>query len=212
MKRLVLSLLVLVSVCAFAQNTWEMPKEGPKKKELDAKYAAGVIPMKDGLVNFEKTFVAKGKTRKQVYDIVKKYLQDMTTEPNQLTMPVGYAEETVSKSRIVLDEEETGTVAGRYDEWLVFRSSVLALDRTEMKFVIIAKCSDEKAEISISRIHYIYDKNRSGAIEDNAENIITDEYGLNKKKTKLAHIYGKFRAKTIDRVNYLFNEFEQILK
>ena len=36
---------------------------------------------------------------------------------------------------------------------------------------------------------------------------ITDRYGLNKKKTKLARVSGKFRRKTIDRKDYLFEKF-----
>jgi len=45
-----------------------------------------------------------------------------------------------------------------------------------------------------------------------AEEWITDQYGLNKKKTKLARVSGKFRRKTIDRVDYLFNRFTQLLQ
>jgi len=44
-----------------------------------------------------------------------------------------------------------------------------------------------------------------------AEEWITDRYGLNKKQTKLARVSGKFRKKTIDRKDYLFNKFNDLL-
>src|SRR5574344_1453700 len=44
------------------------------------------------------------------------------------------------------------------------------------------------------------------------EEWITDKYGLTKNKAKLSRVSGKFRQKTIDRKNYLFDKLESILK
>ena len=44
-----------------------------------------------------------------------------------------------------------------------------------------------------------------------AEEWITDKYCVNKKHTKLLPVSGKFRRKTIDRKDYLFNRFNTIL-
>ena len=46
------------------------------------------------------------------------------------------------------------------------------------------------------------------------ENLFTrgSYYGLNKKQNKLARVSGKFRRKTIDRVDYIFNRFTQLLQ
>ena len=41
---------------------------------------------------------------------------------------------------------------------------------------------------------------------------LTDEEGLTKNKKKLSRVSGKFRRKTIDRKDYLFNKFTQLLK
>ena len=41
---------------------------------------------------------------------------------------------------------------------------------------------------------------------------ITDKEGLNKKQNKLARVSGKFRRETIDRKDYLFNKFAELLK
>ncbi len=210
--RILFSLLVLVSTCAFAQNTWEEPKQVEPQKGIDAKYAAGVIPMSDGKVVFEKTLNVKGKTKEQIYSIIKTYLEDLTKEPNQILTQEDLMGNRQPKSRIVIDKPEKGELVGSYDEWLVFRKAALMLDRTEMKFCIIANCSNEKVYISITRIYYIYEKGERSEIKAPAEEIITDENALNKKKTKLAHIFGKFRIKTIDRVNYIFKTIEEALK
>ena len=45
-----------------------------------------------------------------------------------------------------------------------------------------------------------------------AEEWINDQYGLNRKKNKLARVSGKFRRKTVDRVDYLFNRFKMLLQ
>ena len=45
-----------------------------------------------------------------------------------------------------------------------------------------------------------------------AEEWITDDEGLTKNKKKLSRVAGKFRRKTIDRKDYLFNKFAELLK
>ena len=45
-----------------------------------------------------------------------------------------------------------------------------------------------------------------------AEDVITDKISLNKKKTRLANYYGKFRKKTIDRKDNLFQQIVSALK
>ena len=45
-----------------------------------------------------------------------------------------------------------------------------------------------------------------------AEDWITDKWGLNKKQTKLARVSGKFRRKTIDRKDYLFEKLGEMVR
>ena len=99
-------------------------------------------------------------------------------------------------------------------ERLVFKSGAFVLDQTKFNFVIEVKCSDEKADVAISRITYDYEVGRK---KDHltAEKWITDEYAVNKKHTKLYPISAKFRRKTIDRKDdrkdYIFNKFDTLL-
>lgn len=200
MKKTLFAILLCLPVAMTAQNTWEMPEEAETTVNPDQKYLAGAVPEVDGRVVFHTVVDAPGKSAQQVYAIVKGYLQKMTREKNQF-----------EQSRIILDDSLNYEVAGTYQEWLVFKSTALVLDRTRLFYNLIVKCDDGKADITMTRIHYLYEEERNPQTL-RAEEWITDKEGLNKKQTKLSRVSGKFRRKTIDRKDFLFNKFADLLK
>ena len=200
MKKTLFAILLCLPVAMTAQNTWEMPEEAETTVNPDQKYLAGAVPEVDGKVLFHTVVDAPGKSAAQVYAIVKGYLQKMTREKNQF-----------EQSRIILDDSLNYEVAGTYQEWLVFKSTALVLDRTRLFYNLIVKCDDGKADITMTRIHYLYEEERNPQTL-RAEEWITDKEGLNKKQTKLSRVSGKFRRKTIDRKDFLFNKFADLLK
>lgn len=64
----------------------------------------------------------------------------------------------------------------------------------------------------MARLYYLYETDRKTGMTAPAEEVITDKLALNKKKTRLAKFYGKFRSKTIDRKDYLFEQIVNALK
>ena len=96
-------------------------------------------------------------------------------------------------------------------EWLVFKSNSIMLDQTRMLYLLKVRCSDGKADIEMTNIRYVYDEARK-AMRYTAEEWITDKEALNKKGTRLLPVSAKFRRKTIDRKDFLFNKFESLLK
>jgi hypothetical protein len=78
---------------------------------------------------------------------------------------------------------------------------------TEERMVDI---QDGEAKVDLTRIYYLYDEERLPQTFQ-AEEWINDKYGLNKKKTKLSRVSGKFRRKTIDRKDFIFNNFTKLL-
>ena len=202
MKKIVMMALVALSslsLCA-QDNTWEkIEVEKVDKANPDAKYLKGAVTEVDGKVVFSKTIDAPGKTADEVYNIVKNYLLKMTTEPNQ------------ESARLAFEDKEKHELAASFNEWLVFKSSSLMLDQTRLLYVIKARCSEGKAVIEMANIHYVYDEFRKPQ-RYTAEEWITDKEALNKKGTKLLPLSGKFRRKTIDRKDFLFNKFESLLK
>ena len=191
-------LMTLPMVAVSAQdNTWERPQ---KADNTDARYLAGAVPEKDGHVVFETTLQAPGKTARQVYDIM---LQQLTL----LTKEEGQSEQ----SRVSVANEQQLQLAGTYQEWLVFKSTALVLDRTRLMYHLFVDCRDGEADVRMTRIYYLYDEERTPTTYK-AEEWITDKEGLNKKQTKLARVSGKFRRKTIDRKDYLFDHFAKALQ
>ncbi|MCH5307087.1 MAG: DUF4468 domain-containing protein [Prevotella sp.] len=207
MKKLLILLMGLLPLYAWAQdNTWEKPEEEEDEKaetvlkvNPDAKYLKGAVTEVDGNVIFTTTIEAPGKSADQIYDIVKKYMLKMTHEKNQIA------------SQIAKEDSVNHVIAGTYDEWLVFKSNSIMLDRTKLQYVLLANCYDGKANISISRIRYIYGEGRNQQ-RYKAEEWISDKHAVNKKNTRLLPLSGKFRRKTIDRKDFLFNKFETLLK
>lgn len=199
MKKLLFAILMCLPMAVTAQNTWEMPEQNTASNP-DQKYLVGAVPVVDGKVTFQTTVAAPGKSVGEVAAIIRKYLQKMTTEPGQF-----------EQSRIVIDDSVHHEIAGSYQEWLVFKSTPLVLDRTRLMYNLIAKCYDGKADITMTRIYYLYEEERDPQTIK-AEDWITDEEGLTKNKSKLSRVSGKFRRKTIDRKDYLFNKFAELLK
>ena len=103
------------------------------------------------------------------------------------------------------------TCRGRFEEWLVFKKTAIVLDQTRFMYVLDAKCQNGKAELTLSRIQYLYEEQRNPQ-RLKAEGWITDDDSVNKKNTKLYPFSGKFRRKTIDRKDFLFNKIESLLK
>lgn len=205
MKKLIVTILALMPLTMWAQdNTWELPEQEQEevkaeKENPDQKYLLGAVPVVDGKVVFSKTIEAPGKSAAQIYGILKQYMEKMTKESNQI------------HSQILVADDSKHELGGSYEEWLVFKKTLLQLDQTRFLYVLEANCSDGKADVTLSRIRYLYDENRNPE-HLKAEEWITDKEAVNKKGTKLLPISGKFRRKTIDRKDFLFNKFETLLK
>ncbi len=206
-KSVWMMLLVSIPMTSIAQNTWEkqeVKKEEPvkvveAKPNPDQKYLQGAVPVVDGKVVFSRTFEAPGKSAFEIYNIIGKFFQDVTREPNQLN------------SMIVKADTTDYELGASYEEWLVFRSNVISLDRTRFYYVLKAICQNGKVQVEMSHIKYLYEEERNPQ-RYKAEDWIVDSEAVNKKNTKLLPLTGKFRRKTIDRKDYLFNKIEALLK
>jgi len=216
-KRLFIVLCAFLPLVAVAQNTWERPQQtvstdnDQKKKALfeknkqktDPKYLAGAVPVVDGKVTFTLDADAPGKSAQQIYDAIYRVLDDMTKEEGQF-----------KESQVALVDKQNHSIAARYKEWLVFQNTLLSLDRTVFNYTVFADCTDGHAHVTITRISYMYEMERG---EDDgmmtvAEGWITDDNALNKKGTKLAKYSGKFRRKTIDRKDIIFDNIKKAIQ
>ena len=200
MKHLIAVLLMILPMTVAAQdNAWER-SDNKTQWKTDPHYLVGAVPEEDGRVVFTTNIKAPGKSASQIFAMLKKDFEQLCKEDNQF-----------EQSRVSLADSSKWQLVGNYQEWLVFKDRALSLDRTRLFYNLIADCRDGEATIRLTRIHYLYDEERTPTTYK-AEEWITDKWGLNLKKTKLARVSGKFRRKTIDRKDYLFDRFAKLLE
>ncbi len=167
--------------------------------QTEEKYLEGAITLKNGKVTFSSEMVVPAMTKEQIYETI----LDWANKRFQPTEKMN--------ARVLFQNPEEGSIAIGGEEYLVFSHSALSLDRTRIYYQMKITCKHEKSNIEMTRIRYWYDEARNGGEKYEAENWIVDEWGLNKSKTKLAPICGKFRKKTIDLKDELFMEIQSVL-
>ena len=185
MKKLFLLFAFCIPFFASAQN--------------NDKYLAGAVTTIDGRVTFKAETSIPNMTQEQFFTALLDWA-------NQRFQPDGKM-----NARVLYQNPEEGSIAIGGEEYLVFSSTALALDRTRIYYQLKLFCDTGKCDIEMTRIRYWYNETRDGGEKYDAEEWITDEWALNKSKTKLAPISGKFRRKTIDLYDGLLKEIQAAL-
>ena len=108
---------------------------------------------------------------------------------------------------MVYTQPEEGVIAGIGEQWIVFKSSALSLDRTWMNYTIQINCRPQHCSIEIEKIRYTYQEKE----KYNAEEWIADKVALNKSQTKLIRGLAKWRKKTVDFADAIFDGAAQAL-
>ena len=182
-------LLVLFIFCLPA-----MMQAQENESENNKNYLTGAVPEKDGKVVFSKEFDLSNLSKDQVFDKVMNWMEKRLKKNNNI-------------SRVIYTDKEKGIIVGSGEEYLVLKSSAISLDRAVIKYQITTTCLPGKCNMNIERIYYDYEKEKRIP----AEQQITDKEALNKDKTKLVWVYGKFRVKTVDFVDALFSHLQKAI-
>jgi len=187
MKKLLLILWLALPMAAAAQS--DSPNDMTR-------YLEGAVPLKNGYVCFEKSYKAAGKTRAELFRLLKDYTQKQLVE----------GENHLEQARITEADSTTGIIAASMEEWLYFKKKAWVTHRTRFFYQLIYRIEDGGFSIEMRRIHYLYEETEVPGITTtyHAEKWITDEEALNRSKTKLTRIGGKFRRFTIDRKDEIF--------
>lgn len=156
----------------------------------DARYLGGAIPEVEGRVVFLQEIEASALSQNQIYDRLLNWAEAYFKKDN---------------SRVVYSDKEKGDIAATGDEYIVFSSTALSLDRSRISYQVTIECKDHSCVIKMGNIRYTYDVSYQRDPERYvAEEWIVDKYALNKSKTKLNRVSGKFRRLTIDLADELF--------
>ncbi len=217
MKRILTLFAVCLPMAALAQ--WERPTDStqqqpsqvtqqqtstpsarPEKEYKWAAYLGDVVPVVDGEVVWERTFTNEASADTN-YAAMLAYMNELTHDEHQ-----------TEQSLVALVNKAEHTIACRMEEWLLFSSSFISLDRTRFIYTLTATCTDGAVKVKAFRLHYLYGEQHNKETRYTAEEWITDKYALNKKKTRLLPHSGKFRRKTVDRMEELMKNFELRVK
>lgn len=209
MKKLVTILMMAMPLAAMAQNVWEKPKEESLEKTAkvvtvkenkDEKYLRGAVPIVNGDVCWTLDVDVPGKSAQEIYDKMFKTLTDLTKSEGQL-----------EGSAVSLVNKQDHIIVASVREWLLFSSNFISLDRTKFYYTLVARCSDGHLNMTMDRISYKYEEERNKQVYK-AEEWISDDNAVNKKNTKLYRGSAKFRRKTIDRKDQIFETVKNVLK
>lgn len=184
MNRLTHFFLVLFLLCLPSSIMAQKDKDDND----DSRYLVGAVPEVDGKVVFSKEFSIPGMSQDQIFDRMMKWMENRLKENKN------------QGSRVAYWDKEKGMIAGVGEEWIVFRSSALSLDRTWTNYQITITCKPEQCLMEIEKIRFTYRETERYKAED----WIADKYALNKSKTKMVRGLAKWRKKTVDFADDLF--------
>lgn len=184
MKKLLLVLMSLLPLMAGA------------KEKTDQKYLLGAVPEENGVIVFKKTFSVKDKTDVQIVETLREHMASLVEGGIK-----------GARSRMMSDGKDDGNIVAKVEEYMVFTNRFLNLDRTRFRYQISTSVKNGKVELQLSQITYYYNENLDGegGVSYKAESWISDSEAVNKAGTKLYPKSGKFRIKTVDRVEDIFN-------
>lgn len=183
MKKALLLGMLLIPSLLIAQET----------QEIDERYLPGAVPVEEGKVVFTKELTETSLTQDQLFNTVLAWAESRFTDEN---------------NRVAYTDREKGEIAVVGKEKLIFSSTALSLDTSEMLYHLIITVTGNTARIQLTNISYRYDVSYERTPQRLiAEDIITDKYALT-KKNKLNRINGKFRKGTVDFTDKLFGEID----
>ena len=152
--------------------------------QVEAKYAAGSVPVVNGRVMFQET-IPTTLSADAAYKKVSAWAKERFSKPNVII------------SKFITDDARNTQLSLTAEEYMVFTNRLFVLDRTRINYWLELQCADNNTTVKLTRINYWYEEEREGGLKFSAEEMITDENAFN-KKGKLLKDQGKFRRKTID--------------
>lgn len=177
----------------FVMSTLACLADGGKD---DPKYLAGAVPEVDGKIVFTKELSIPGMPKAEIYKRVANWLNSKLTATKS------------SESKLLVNNSEEGTLEASVKDQIVFHSSALSLDKTDVFYALTVTTESGQCKVTIQHIRYIYN---NGKERYTAKEMISDEIALNKSKTKIVIGLAKWRRKTIDYVDNLVTDLAEAL-
>lgn len=188
MKKSLLTIVgLLITLMAFA-------KVG---NESDPKYGRGAVPEdENGNVYFTTTVKIPDNMSEDVcYDILLNWAR------GRFALPYANA------GRILNEDATTHRFIFHVDQMIVFKSTSFVADESKIAYNFSVAVKNGEFTLKMTDIKYRYEEGReTGGKSFTAEDWITDSEAYNRKGTKFLKSTGKFRVKTIDLKDLLFQK------
>lgn len=188
MKKALLTIAgLLITILAFAKVT----------NEQDPKYGKGAVPEdENGNVYFSQTVqIPEGMSADKCYEIL------MNWAKGRFAMPYAQA------GRVLNEDATSHRFIFHVDQMIVFKSKALVADESKISYNFSVAVQNGQFTMKMTDIKYRYEEGREGGGRIfPAEDWITDKEAYNRKGTKFLRSTGKFRIKTIDLKDLLFQK------
>lgn len=170
--------------------------------EQDPKYGKGAVPVdENGMVCFSQSFdMPAGMTEDQCYELLLNWAK------GRFALPYANA------GRILNEDAQAHRFIFNVDQMIHFKSTPLSADESKISYNYSVSVKDGKYTMKMTDIKYRYEEGREGGGKKfPAEDWITDKEAYNRKGTKFLKSTGKFRIKTIDLKDIMFQKaFEAV--
>ena len=188
MKKALLTMAgLLITLFAFAKDNYEQ----------NPKYGRGAVPEdENGNVYFTQTVKIPENISEDIcYEILMNWAKGRFAQP--------YAQ----AGRILNEDSNTRRFIFHVDQMIVFKNTALVADESKISYNFSVAVKDGQFTMTMTDIKYRYEEGREGGGKAfPAEDWITDKEAYNRAGTKFLRSTGKFRVKTIDLKEQLFQK------
>ena len=191
-----------------AQGIFSNKEYDGGRQELTS-YVIGKVPMVDGLVSFSETIEVPIK-KENLYARVAQWASfRFNPDTENGKWPSANYFKNTAYARVLTSDKESGTFKIQGNEDLIFTSKALVKDVAVVSYIMRISIEDGKVTATIDNIAYTY------TLSDNPERIVAEDWITDDEaftsKGKLRKVNGKFRVKTIDLKDALFDDLRNAL-
>ncbi len=191
-----------------AQGPFSNREYNGGRQDLSA-YIIGTVPVEEGMVVFKKIFEIPLK-KESLYMYLSNWASlRFSPDTERGKWPAADYFKNTEYAKITKADKEEGRLKIQGNEHLVFTNKTLAKDEAIVSYVLNIYMEDGKVTAEISNIVYTYTLSNDPE-RIYAEDWITDGEAFN-KNGKLRKVNGKFRVKTIDLKDAIFDEIQATL-
>ena len=212
MKKLITALVVLFAplflIETNAQGLFSNKEYDGGRQDLTA-YIIGKVPLVEGMVSFNETIEIPLK-KDELYKRVAQWASfRFNPDTENGKWPNANYFKNTEYARIINADKEKGLFKIQGNEELLFTNKALSKDMAIVSYIMNITITEGKVSAIIDNIAYTY------TLSDNPERIVAEDWITDDQaftnKGKLRKVNGKFRVKTIDLKDALFDDLRNVL-